>query len=349
MTVSTSEKADRTLTGGRNCSIDIFRCICALLVILNHADPLWDLNILKLQQLNLTVTNFAVAFFSMTAGFFFTRSLTNGKKALLPYLKRLFIPYALWSLLYFAIEFFSGGAENIVGFVKSCAIRFLLSGSAYHFWYFPAVMISAVITAAFFRCRAEKLLLPLSFAMFAYFVVLLDYSWLFRGAAEAANAPVVYDTITVKRIFFVAFPYFCGGFLVKLLTEKNNFLRRNSTAVLIVSALLYAAEYILLAGKGVMAPTVIFGQYFMSAALLLFLVEHPMPAKLKIAKKCRYFAGLSYYIHPALIMAVDALYGLAFRAAVPSALRFALVCALCAALSETLRKLNNKYLNVISC
>lgn len=349
MTAYTTEKADRTLTGGRNCSIDIFRCVCALLVIINHADPLWDMELTMLRRIKTPVTNLAIAFFSMTAGFFFFRGLMKGKKPLLPYLKRLFIPYAIWSVLYFGIEFLSGDRSNILGFLKVSVIRFLISGSVYHFWYFPAMMVSAIIAAAFFRLRAGKVLLPLlSFAMFALLVILKDYSWLFTGVSGAFAALADDRMIAIQRMFFLAFPYFCAGYSVRLLTEKDNFLRRNSGAVLAVCAFLFALEFILLVSLGVRALNVMFSQYFLCASLLLFLNEHPMSGMEEAANRCRVFAGLSYYVHPALIMVVDALYAFAFNAATPSLLRFAVVCVLCVLLSAAVMRINNKYLNMIT-
>ncbi len=349
MTALTAERSESPVSNGRNCSIDIARCVFALLVISNHADPLWDLGIRTLQRVNHSVTNIPVAFFSMTAGFFFTGNLLKGKKALLPYLKRIVIPYAIWSVLYFSIDFITVGTNDIASFLKSCVIRFLISGTAYHFWFFPAMMISAAITAVFFKLRANKLLLFLPFLMFVCAVIQMSYSWLFNIAEIQAKIPPVLDMIAVKRILFIGFPYFCGGYLVRMLTKKENFLRKNSTVIFAVSIVLYTLEIALLTYKCVGVPTVFFGQYFVSASLLLFLNEHPMPEKRKAAEKCRYFAGLSYYIHPALIIAVNAVFERVFHAAPPSAFRFVLVCALCAALSAAAKKANNKYINMIAC
>lgn len=353
MPAAEAASSGKAITAQRNCSIDICRYICALLVVVNHYDPFFDLNDPAILSFNHTLASLPVPFFAAVAGFYFTRRLEAGERALLPYLKRLVIPYAAWSALYFAIGFFTARGMPAGAFVKNCLVRFLISGSEFHLWYFPAVMISAVITAAFFRLRAEKLLVPLSFLMYAYQLLQTDYFWLFPRLAMASAMPAAiradYSLLAFRRIFFIAFPYFCAGYLAKKLTEKDGFFRRKSGVMLILCAALYPLEYFTLAAHGIYSTDIMLSIYLIPVALVVFLNEHPASDRAEAAKRCRFLAGLTFYAHPAAFMAIGAVGRHVFHVALPHSVLYLLICALCAALAAAVMKADNKYLNMVSC
>ncbi len=336
----------------RNCSIDIFRYICALLVVVNHYDPFLDMNNGAILRFDHALASLPVPFFAVVAGYYFTGKMLNGKRALLPYLKRLIIPYAVWSAVYFSAAFVKTGGTDTAGFIKNCVVRFLISGSEFHLWYFPAVMTAAIITAVFFRLRVEKLLVSTSCVMYAYLLLQEDYSWLLPKLAAATAMPSAvranYSLIALKRVFFMTLPYFCGGYLVRKLNAKNGFLCRNSGKALAAAGVLFVLEYTLLTRKGADAGTMLM-TYIVPAVLLVFLCGHPAADKQKAAKNCRFLAGFTFYAHPAAYMAIDGMYRMAFHSAAPSALMYALICALCAVWAMVIKKINNRYLNMISC
>lgn len=351
MTPLTAEK-EKMPHDVRNCSIDIFRYIFALLVVVNHYDPFLDMNNGAILRFDHAVASLPVPFFAVVAGYYFTGKLLNGKRVLLPYLKRLIIPYAVWSAVYFTAAFVKTGGADTAGFIKNCAVRFLISGSEFHLWYFPAVMTAAVITAAFFRLRAEKLIVSVSCVMYAYILLQEDYSWLLPKLAAATAMPSAvranYSLIALKRVLFITLPYFCAGYLVRKINTKNGFLCRNSGKALTAAGLLFVLEYILLTRKGADTDTTLM-TYIVPAVLLLFLCGHPAADKREAAKSCRFLAGFTFYAHPAAYMAIDGMYRMAFHSAAPSALMYALICAVCALMAMAIKKINNRCLNMISC
>lgn len=77
----------------RNCSIDIFRYVCAVLVVAIHTQPFSDLHTGLGFVFTQILPRIAVPFFFLVAGYFYTGKLESGKPCFLPYVKRLFITY----------------------------------------------------------------------------------------------------------------------------------------------------------------------------------------------------------------------------------------------------------------
>lgn len=345
MTVSSAEKSALAHDGGRNCSIDIFRAVCAILVVAIHADPVGGMNLPILRSVLNSVEFIAVPFFFMTAGYFFSNGFTKKREILLPYLKRLLIPYAAWSSIYMLAEFFRAGKYNIRVFFANCFFRFFISGSEYHLWYFPAVITAVIIVALFFVLRLEKLIFPVSFLLYAYFIAGKCYLRLFENSPALTAFFSIFQNYSLQRLFLYGVPCFCAGYPIKLLHDRNGFVCRNSKAITAFFAVMFVCEYILITSFGVSSPSAMFSHYFLAASILITLLEYPMPKKQKSGKICRIFASFTYYSHPIFLMLLDSL----AVGQISTLLRYILAVALCALFSWGIYKADNKYLNTVCC
>lgn len=118
--------------------LDLFRVVAVLLVVMNHTSPLWDYSPTVDFWLTRVLARMAVPFFLMTTGYFLGRSewKKTGHQ-----LKKLCLLYAICVALYLPVNFYAGGFHDPVTFLR----KFLVDGTFYHLWYFPATMCGIVI------------------------------------------------------------------------------------------------------------------------------------------------------------------------------------------------------------
>ena len=71
--------AVKTLNTQRNCSIDFFRLVCAVMVVSIHTHPLSGINDSLTFFINNVFPRIAVPFFFCTSGYYYIRALKAGK------------------------------------------------------------------------------------------------------------------------------------------------------------------------------------------------------------------------------------------------------------------------------
>ena len=120
----------------RNNSIDIFRYVCALMVVAIHAHPFCELGVNADFFFSTLLPRIAVPFFFAASGYFYIKKLESGaERCFSRYLKRIVTTYALWSVIYFIFTFCKGGYSALKWFAVSSVYNFFVKGSYYHFWF----------------------------------------------------------------------------------------------------------------------------------------------------------------------------------------------------------------------
>ena len=107
----------------RNCSIDIFRYLCAVMVVGIHTHPLSELNNKVGYICSDIVPRIAVPFFFAAAGYFYIRKLEEGQNPFFPYVKRLLIPYFIWSVIYDMVDFIVREHTDMKSFMQDSIYR----------------------------------------------------------------------------------------------------------------------------------------------------------------------------------------------------------------------------------
>lgn len=288
----------------RNNSIDIFRYICAVLIIAIHTEPFSDVNSALGYFCTEVITRIAVPFFFAVAGFFFIQKLEQGKNPLRDYIKRLLPVYALWSVIYFILKFIQDGDKNILVFLAKCVKNFFIVGSYYHLWFIPSLIIAAAFCTLMFRLKAQKLLIPLSVPLFLIGCLGTSYYGL------GSKIPLLKILITngnftiIRRIFFTGLPLFICGYLIikaKPWFEKK-FSGKKLTLCLIVSVILQLAEVttvnLFKIQNGIIMT---FFMYSTLVFIIILLLRYPMPKRQRLGEKCRELSNFTYYSHPLFI------------------------------------------------
>ena len=145
----------------RNNSIDIFRYICAILVVSIHAVPFIEINTTVSYFFVKILPRIAVPFFFAISGYYYIKKITkkgaNIKEIFWNYTIKLLKVYSLWSLIYVLINFISsiGTEMNIFSFLKRTIINYFFYGSNYHLWFFPALFFALILTTFFVKINIK--------------------------------------------------------------------------------------------------------------------------------------------------------------------------------------------------
>lgn len=300
---------DNLVSKSRNSSIDIFRYLCSVMVVIIHTGPLAEVDVNVNYAVSQIMTRIGVPFFFAVAGYFYTQKLDKGQAAFIPYIKKIFITYFIWSCVYLLTEFISWGHSELKGFVVTGALNFLIRGSYYHFWFFPALIISTCIVTFFYKIKLKKLLIP--FGIILYIVGCIGCSYHTLGM-EIPILSTLYshpDFIVVRRIFLMGLPFFICGHLINLVKDRCLKLSNKKLfSILLASVFIWLAEIVFVIKMRLQANIIItFGLFLLVIAVMIILLKNPLPQYDKLSEKCRIIANFTYYSHPLIMLIIKSI------------------------------------------
>ena len=334
------------------CSIDLFRYLCAVLVVAVHTNPGTDIH----QELGYICTQIipriGVPFFFAAAGYFYLGKLEEGKFiTFFRYIIRILITYSIWTVFYYVIEYYKWGQDNIFKFKHLAVEQFWKTGSYYHFWFFPALVFAVVVSTIFFVVRCKKLLIPVSIILYALGCIGCAYNQL--GLQIPYLGKELYrsrDFELIRRVVLMGFPFFVSGYFVYKIknwaAEKVS--DKKLMGVFVGTVLFWLAEIWLVRTMGWQANIVItFGLYPMLAVVMLLLLRNPMPEKKKSADAAKVTANFMYYSHPIIIMAMSQIASKYFQTGIQATMMFFLTVLVTTLLGLLIYKWNNRVINFI--
>lgn len=299
---------EERIVDNRNRSVDIFRYICAIMVVAIHTHPFEELNGSLSFVFTGVIPRIAVPFFFVTAGYYYIDNLQRGKAKLFPYLFRILKTYFLWSCVYFIVDYITWGHLNLKGFLVNCIGGFTLWGSYMHFWFFPALIFSVCLTTLIYYVRGQKFLIPISLILYVIGCIGCSYKVL-GMQIPGLSVFFAWDSFTiVRRILMMGFPFFVAGGVVSKIEKyaKGRMLQAVQPCMLIGTVIIWILEvYAVIRLKWQESIVITFGLYLLTVEVMLFLLEHPMPKCKELSKKCRILANQTYYIHPLIILVLD--------------------------------------------
>ncbi len=220
----------------RNIAIDVLKLILAFMVVGLHARFLLEYSDFYSYLMTQGLFRIAVPLFLLINGYFFYDVLE--KRNHLAYIKRIFILYLIWSLLY--VFFWIGTPQASMHYAFQLAMSLLIG--YHHLWYLVG-MIGAAFMLFFLRNVSSRTLLALSVALFLIGVGInyLALNHAFSGSALGnliVNQPFLY-----RNFLLLSFPMFAFGYLIRKHKANEWFSTRQSMllAILGVIALLFEA------------------------------------------------------------------------------------------------------------
>lgn len=288
----------------RNNSIDLFRYLCAVLVVIIHSSfwRQWGTFGYFLGEI---LTRIAVPFFFAVSGYFFIQKLEIGKPVFWKQFWHLLSVYAVWSFVYLLIDFKNQvllGEISVFSFFREFLFSFFIFGSQGHFWFFPAIIISSIIVALAYGLKLSKMLLPASIIL--YLIGCLGCSYFGLGVKIPILGKLFehpYFT-AARRIFMMGLPFFCSGLLVlklkKALKRKKSLLILWICSVAFFLAEIFAVNYFQLAANIIITV----GLYCLLVFTLLLLLQYPLSRWGRVAPVARSMANITYYSHPLFLL-----------------------------------------------
>ena len=248
----------------------------------------------------------AVPFFFMCSAFFLFKKFTNDQKknnsVFLSFLKRIFILYTLWSVIYLPCNFvksFTGHYHEItvkllLGQVIGYAKDFFLSQSFIHFWYMNTLLLSAIFVFVLLKKFSAKTVLIISLAV--YFICNTLYYLNVYDSSFALSDIFVRFPIVLKNTLQVGFLCTSLGAYFALGERKITFKAASVLSVLliIVSIVqkLVLERYIDLSIIYKTTFVCIVGAYF----IFIMCAKSNIPEK-PIYAKLRAYSSLMYFSH----------------------------------------------------
>lgn len=311
----------KTTNGNRTPSIDLFRYFCAILVVAIHTRPLEEINAPLGFVFSDIITRIGVPFFFSVSGYYYYKKYNSQKYPFFRYFERLLIIYSLWSCFYYLIDFLQWGHSNIKGFFINCIFSYFIYGSYYHFWYFPALIISICLSSILLKTAGKKEILTLSLFLYAIGCLGCAYYNVCKGLPLMGALISNPRFIIFRRVFLMGFPFFTSGALVQAIKEKVD--RRQAVLMWWVSFIIWVLEIWIVVRLQLQNSLVLtFGLFMLAVSTLVLLLKHPMQKCIKGAVLCKYLADYTYYVHPAFILIITVVYQALFRRTVPNTLLF---------------------------
>lgn len=332
----------------RNASIDIFRIICALMVVSIHTGPLSEFGYNWWYLTAQILPRIGVPFFFCTMGYYYIGSLLKGQCKFWKTMKRLLVTYGLWSIIYYIPDAKQvlNGSVSLSGFLVNCLRQFVIYGSREHFWFFPAVFFSIIAVTLF--AKIEKLSWLAGLSIVAYVLGLLGCSYYGIGNQIPLISVFInssqYDLI--RRIVLMGFPFFMMGyFLQKIDTEQIE----NKKCIILEGIFLavFLIEIIFVNKMHIQANVYItVFLYLLLFNTMLLLLKNSCEQYGKIAVVTRDLSNFMYYSHPLFMIWINMLMSFVVGRNATGTELFLLTVISTGSIGYLLHKMDNKYLNL---
>lgn len=277
-------------------NLDIARFVASLMIVAIHVYPFESFNSDLDFVLTRVLFRIAVPFFLMITGFYVLPKAFKDKKVLLIYTKKILILYFLSILLYLPINFYNGAFSSFHFWEFLKAIFF--TGTFYHLWYFPALILGLWITYFFIKLFHQKTFLVV---FLLYLVGLFGDSYF----GCVSNIPILfhfYDFIfrisdyTRNGLFYV--PIFLYlGYIFSFKQSSLSF--RNQLIFFFLSYLLMGMEGSLLYMGNLSKHT---SMYLFLLPTTYFLFSLFQCFEQKSYKNLRNLSTSIYVLHPLVIV-----------------------------------------------
>lgn len=324
----------------RNCSIDMFRMVCACLVLLIHIPLFFDIDSNLSYFVSHILTRCAVPYFFCISGYFYTRKLIQGRNCFIHTFIGILRIYTIWTIIYYLYDIIMlwKKGESFIIWGKDAIVNYLFLGSSGHFWFFTALLFCIALVSLLHHFGGLKILAFFSLVFYIYGV----FYWTYEKTGYLMLSRFA------KRLFFVALPFYMLGYYLNLFKEKTDKLTDKKiygfNLVFIAS---YFIEIVWILSRGFDKSIVItFGLYPMIAALIIFFERKPFTSKVYIANYMRAVANFIYYSHILLRNLVRVFCFKVFNWEIELFPLFFIVLAIGSISGIFIAKLNNKYINL---
>lgn len=236
-------------------SIDLFKFLCALLIIIIHANPFDDYSKILSFGLRNIVCVVAVPFFFVASGFLCFRKveLLDGeekKQYIKKFLKRILLMYLLWSAIYFmfvVLNWINNGFTiySVLEYIRD----FLFEGSYHTIWFLPALFSATLIVYLLRKKMTYKQIFIISLPIYIFTLLGSSYYGITEKIPVISNIYNIYYSIfeTIKNGVCFGFIYVALGALIGANNEKIKISKKINIVLIIAFYILLAIEEFIVA------------------------------------------------------------------------------------------------------
>lgn len=288
-----------------NISLDKVRLVAACLIIMVHTFPLESLNANISFLLSEVFCRIAVPLFLMITGYFIIKKSLKDKKVLVDYTKKVLLYYVISIIVYLPINIYNGVFANLT-FIKLIK-GLLVTGTFYHLWYFPALILGIWITYFILKNFKEKQSSLIFVILFTIGLLGDSYFGLIKDIRFLENFyDIIFNIFDYTRNGLFYCPMFL--YLGYLTTDKKLKIEPKKNIILIIiSLILMLIEGNILHNLAFQRHTTM---YLCLVPLMIFLFMFLVNNQGKEDKFKRRVSTVIYIIHPWFIVLVVKLSGL---------------------------------------
>lgn len=339
----------------RNASIDVFRIVCAVFIVMIHTGPVEGGGTFGSFFANV-MPRLAVPFFFSVSGYYSIQRIENGEKTVVYTLKKIFSVYFVWSCVYWLQRFLQWGYLDPRGYLKwlvgSNAVSFFLKGSVGHFWYFPALAVAMIASWCFIKSVGGKTLIAVSAGCVLTGSLIGVYYELIKGIPVLYQFRELSGYVAIRRFAMQGFSYFGSGYLVYRIRRKygQRLNGKRAVAYLLVAVSIWIIEAMTaMRMQWARSFVISIGQYLLILALLNFFLAYPLTEYAALGKICRKLANFTFYSHILVIDVCTSGYRFMFHRDPSNAVVFWGTIAICFAAGSLIAKSNKKWITRLIC
>lgn len=307
----TELKDTRKVVGGGTteyANLDYLKLVLAYLVVLRHCGQAFfpDFSAYRVVVTN-SISPIAVPCFFVISGFlFFRKSMTL--KSLYQQVLRVARLYAVWSLIYLPLRVFLAYKTRSLnwGFILSFIQDAVFSGTYYHLWYLPSLVVALVIV--YLLRRANKKSVAFGILTVLYLAALLTDTYIDLVPGINRYYQLYKEVFVTSRngLFVGAMFVYIGGLIADhehTLSAKPA--KRYNSCFLICAVLQFVESYLIyrLTNKTVVNITAI--SVLISPLIVICVLKARNKCKRESAMVCRYMSTLIYCSHVYVMFAVQ--------------------------------------------
>lgn len=304
-------------------NLDILKYICAILIIILHLRPFMNFSNELDLAFNNIITRICVPIFFLITGYFVAKKEKDNPNYIKDYVKKTIPLYLVWSIIYvpviIGIAISNLQVINDYLSIITIPLYFLIplvillipivvlialvyTGTYYHLWYFPAIILSLLVLSKWKKKFDIKYLLLLSFILLLFGATETYYGVLPLTMKQLVS--YYYNIFFTTRnflffgLFYVVLGYFMG--LKKEIYSKYCFEK------LIVSIFLLVFEAILLHDTNRLNSNILLSCIPLTYYLFIstIYVSNNFKCKFEFGKLSKYY----YLIHPMIIFIISLLF-----------------------------------------
>lgn len=290
-------------------NLDICKYLFSIIIIILHLRPFKDTNIFLDMTFNNVISRICVPFFLFVSGYFISKKGTDYFKK---YLKSNIKVYMKWNLIYipFLLLFAYINREHVIRYIEyynifenlyfyiplGLLVVIFYTGTFYHLWYFPALIMSVYILDKLKKINVNVLL----------FISLV---FLLLGATETyygllpSSIRLLLDNyynifITSRNFLFFSLFYIFFGYTVGIKGIKIN----KKPNRLIISVVLLYLEALLLRNTNRLNSNIMIMSIPLIYYLFIYLISVPDIFKFKFKESFRDLSKYYYLLNPAILI-----------------------------------------------